>query len=157
MFWRVIGHLDSADFQVCDFCLFSCRFLMILMFWEGLKGWEFDSRWAFQDKVDSQDQARSRCHFGGSPRTKIMKFHQFILYWFSLWILIILVFWKVILGASLGKIVKKPLHVFKKYLHKTDLKIMASRSELDPYVNVHQRSKVYHFPCVFEHVCFSKA
>ena len=94
-FWLIFVGFYSVwwklDFEVleghrtCWFWWFSgvwflfvlLSFFMISVFWGGLNEWEFDSRWAFKCKVGSQDQARSRCHFGGSPRTKIMKFHEF--------------------------------------------------------------------------------
>ena len=82
--WRVFGPIDFHDFRVCDFALFYCGFWMIVVFWGGLKGWNFDPRWVFKGQVDTQDSTSWGPHFGGSARTKIMKFHAFDFASFSL-------------------------------------------------------------------------
>ncbi len=83
-FWRVSGPMDFHDCRVCDFALFYCGFWMGLVFRGGLKGWNVDPRWAFKGKVDTQDSTSWGHHFGGSARTKIMKFHAFDFASFSL-------------------------------------------------------------------------
>ena len=42
----------------------------------GLKQCNFDSRWAFKGEVDGRDLRSRRHDFGGSPRAKMMKFHD---------------------------------------------------------------------------------
>ena len=105
-FWRVIGPIDFNDFQVSDFCLFYCPFLMISVFWGGLNEWEFDSHYGFISKVDSHDRRSWRHLFGGSPRTKIMKLHDFNFALFSLIILRIPWFWSHIFRVKTVKSLK---------------------------------------------------
>ena len=62
---------------------------MISVFSDGLAEWNVDSRWAFKGKVDRQDQARPRRHFGCSRTTKTMKYHVSKFALFSLLILTI--------------------------------------------------------------------
>ena len=46
-FERVFGPMDFHDCRVCDFALFYCGFLMVLVCLGGLKGWNVDPRGGF--------------------------------------------------------------------------------------------------------------
>ena len=93
-FRGVFGPIDVDDFQVSHFPLFSLCFWRISMFSGGLKQWIFDSRGDFKGKVSNDESTSWRHDFGGSPRARIMKCHDFNFTLFSLLILIVLVFWR---------------------------------------------------------------
>ncbi len=106
-FWRVFGPMDFHDCRVCDFALFYWGFWMGLVFWGGLKGWNFDPRGGFKSKVDNQDSMSWGSHFGGSARTKIMKFHDFKNAFAHCRFLIISCFWGAIVEVQLYIFIKK--------------------------------------------------
>ena len=107
--------MDFHDFRVCDFALFYCGVWMVLVFWGGLKGWNFDPRGGFKAKVDNQDSTSWGLHFGGSARAKIMKFHGFKNALFSLLILTVWCFWGAIWMVLHCIFIEKPLDVCQKW------------------------------------------
>ncbi len=112
-FWRVFGPMDFHDFRVCDFALFYCGVWMSLVFWGGLKGWNVDPRAGCKAKVVNQDSTSWGPHFGGSARTKIMKFHDFKNATAHCRVLIISCCWGAICEVQLCIFINKPVDVCK--------------------------------------------